>query len=160
MKITPWIEMNRVIGLLCWIKSWKWNPNKKMTPWYLSELNNQRKKIRRWYRNELNHQFHYWIKKKKRRNPRKKTNGIFIFLYWIKYWERKSVHDIEWSEMKKKKTKRGESKKEPGAGSERDETMVVMKPQIFWLGMPWRWWSGLKAFASGRSKLGILETSK
>ena len=94
-----------VIGLLCWIKSWKWNPNKKMTPWYLSGLNNQRKKIRRWYRNELNHQFHYWIKKKKRRNPRKKMNGIFIFLYWIKYWERKSVHDIEWSEMKKKKLK-------------------------------------------------------
>ena len=67
------------------------------------------------------------------------------------------LNEVKW---RKKKTKRGESKKEPGAGSERDETMVVMKPQIFWLGMPWRWWSGLKAFASGRSKLGILETSK
>ena len=42
---------------------------------------------------------------------------------------RKSVHGIEWSEMKKKKeNKKGEIKKEPGTGSEGDERTVAVKP--------------------------------
>ena len=73
------------------------------------------------------HQFHYWIKTKKETQERNEWNNQLSPLNQNR--ERKSVHGIEWSEMKKEKEKKkGEIKKEPGTGSEGDERTVAVKP--------------------------------
>ena len=68
------------------------------------------------------HQFHYWIKTKKETQERNEWNNQLSLLNQNR--ERKSVHGIEWSEMRKKR----EIKKEPGTGSEGDERTVAVKP--------------------------------